>query len=227
MLQCSEYLKSCCTFRGVSLGRAGSNPGSLGHCCPRVGRRVGGDRPLQPWLWGSAVTCSLCSPSPSLTPVLEAGGQHRSVSVAALHSLPALCSALPLGSCVISPVPSLPSCLPHWCYFCSTFSLSFVLSCLSFCLGLPSVPLFVLCMSLLHLWHLSFLSSQCVFFCLCSLSFAISFDSLFPLLSPPPFLFCFIPLQLLFCFPPCSCSLSLFCSLCIICESLVCHQLAV
>lgn len=63
-----EHLRSCYAFGGLSMHRAGSRPGSLGHYCPRAGREAwwgeGLTLPAQVWPWVSTVTCSLCPPSP-------------------------------------------------------------------------------------------------------------------------------------------------------------------
>lgn len=143
------------------------------------------DQPFQPWLWGSAMTCCLCPLSPSLSQGAALGGGKAAQE----QHLPWRCppvvpprSALPFPSSVISLVPSLfmsSTLVLFLFHFPLVFSavLSLVL-----CLGLPYIPRFVLNMSLLHLCLLVFLYSPCVFFCLRSLSFIISFDFLLPLL---------------------------------------------
>lgn len=88
------------------------------------------------------------------------------------------CSALPLDQSQL-PRTFTPFMFPLWCYFCSTFPLSSVLSCLSFVSWAASSPLFVPCRSLLCPCPLSLLYS--LFSFVCSYSFVIPFDCLFPL----------------------------------------------
>lgn len=112
---------------------------------------------------GSALPGSLCpAPVPS-HPRAVLGVQRQRRSRGCPSVTP--CSALPLDQSQL-PRTFTPFMFPLWCYFCSTFPLSSVLSCLSFVSWAASSPLFVPCRSLLCPCPLSLLYSLCVFLCL-------------------------------------------------------------